>query len=252
MADILALPGTDPVATVTLRELATHTSGLPRLAGTAPNALRLAAFATLGLDPYRGITARRLLAVASRQRPGRRGRVGYSNLGAALLGQLLAARCGEHFAALLTARILVPCGMTGAAVAARGAAAPHGWSAAGLPRAPWIMDGYAPAGGVVATIGDLASLAVGLLRGTAPGSAGLDPLDGTADPTVAHRRRGLFWITDTDPGTGARMVWHNGATGGYSSFFALFPDAGRAVVVLADTARPARQQRIALELARRL
>jgi CubicO group peptidase (beta-lactamase class C family) len=250
VGDLDPVLGAGPLASVALRELATHTSGLPRLAATAPGVLRLAAFGTLGLDPYRGISPRRLLAAASRQRLRNRGRVGYSNLGAAVLGQLLAARCAEDFGSLLATRILGPCGMADAAVATRRHAAPPGRSAAGLHRSPWVMDGYAPAGGVVATIADLGRLAAGLLRGGVPGAAACDPLDGSADPAIPARRRGLFWIVDAEPGTGAPMVWHNGVTGGYSAFFALFPDARRAVVVLADTARPARQRRIALELAR--
>jgi CubicO group peptidase (beta-lactamase class C family) len=238
VGDLAAPLAGSPLAAVTLRELATHTSGLPRLAGTAPNALRLAAFGVLGLDPYRGISARRLLEVAGRQRLRQRGRVAYSNLGAAVLGQVLATRHGGDFASLLAARVLTPCAMAGAAVAVRHRAAPPGRSAAGLPRAPRIMDGYAPAGGLVATIWDMARLAVGLLRGTAPGWEAVNPLDGAVDPAVPGRRRGMFWIVETPPAAAERMIWHNGATGGYSAFFALWPDAHRGVVVLADTSRP--------------
>ena len=45
------------------------------------------------------------------------------------------------------------------------------------------------------------------------------------------------------------MVWHNGQTGGYSAFFALYSQARRVVAVLADTAKVHAQQRIALSLA---
>ncbi len=52
-----------------------------------------------------------------------------------------------------------------------------------------------------------------------------------------HRQIGMFWMVDTVPGTGRQMVWHNGATGGYSAFVALFPQRG-AVVVMATTGAP--------------
>jgi len=45
------------------------------------------------------------------------------------------------------------------------------------------------------------------------------------------------------------MTWHNGATGGYSAFLALFPETRRAITVLGSVSRPADQQRIALGLA---
>ena len=53
-----------------------------------------------------------------------------------------------------------------------------------------------------------------------------------------HRQIGMFWMVDTVPGTGRQMVWHNGATGGYSAFVALFPQTRRAVVVMATTGAP--------------
>ena len=65
-----------------------------------------------------------------------------------------------------------------------------------------------------------------------------------------HRQIGMFWMVDTVPGTGRQMTWHNGATGGYSAFVALFPQTRRAVVVMANTARPKETERIATALAR--
>jgi D-alanyl-D-alanine-carboxypeptidase/D-alanyl-D-alanine-endopeptidase len=67
--------------------------------------------------------------------------------------------------------------------------------------------------------------------------------------TAAHgasRQWGMFWCID--PAPEGKLVWHNGATGGYSAFLALRPGARRAVVVLADKARPVRLQDIALRL----
>jgi CubicO group peptidase (beta-lactamase class C family) len=237
-------------ATVTVRELCTHTSGLPRLPAGPRTTARALLFALAGLDPYRGITSSRVLALAGRQRLRHRGRAAYSNLGAALLGQLLAGRAGCSFPDLLRARILAPLGMSAAAVATSRRKAAPGWSATGLPRAPWLPDGYAPAGGVIATIGDLARLATAILNRTAPGYGSVAPVP-DVETTRPGRRSGMFWIIDALP-SGRTMVWHNGATGGYSAFLAIFPDTRQAVAVLASVARPGDQQRIALGLARSL
>ncbi len=235
-------------ATVTVQELCTHTSGLPRLPRNLGMAVRVALFAFLGVDPYRGITASQVIAVAGRQDLRHPGRVAYSNLGAALLGQLLAERAGADFGALLQARIFMPLGMRGAGVATRQRHAAPGWSSGGLPRQPWVLDGYAPAGGVIATIDDLATLAVALLSHTAPGWLSMTAVPGVVTSRPG-RRSGMFWIIDPLPG-GRTMTWHNGATGGYSAFFALFPETRQAVIVLANISRPSDQQRIALGLAR--
>jgi CubicO group peptidase (beta-lactamase class C family) len=234
-------------ARVTVQELCTHTSGLPRLPASPSAVVRAVRYAVLGLDPYRGVTASQVIAAAGKQNLRRRGQAAYSNLGAALLGQLLAERDGVEFGALLRQRIFAPVGMHRAAVATMQQKAPPGWSGGGLPRQPWVMDGYAPAGGVIATIDDLARLAVALLSQTAPGCLAMAAIPGvmTSHP---NRRSGMFWVVDSRP-DGGRMTWHNGATGGYSSFFALFPDTRRAVVALANTSRVADQQRIALGLA---
>jgi CubicO group peptidase (beta-lactamase class C family) len=236
------------VATVTVRELCTHTSGLPRLPTDVRMAARVWLFGLFGLDPYRGTSAGRVVAVAARQHLRRRGSVVYSNLGAALLGQLIAEVAGREFESLLSERVLSPLAMSTAAVATRREKASHGWSATGLPRQAWVLDGYAPAGGVIATIEDMAKLATALLDRSAPGSSSMEPLDGTTTAT-ATRRPAMYWIVDPTP-DGDVMVWHNGATGGYSAFLALFPGARRAVAALANTSRSSELERIALALAR--
>ena len=233
------------LATTTMRQLCTHSSGLPRLPRDFRTALRVAMFALAGANPYWGRTADQVVGLAGRQALTGRGSYRYSNLGAALTGQLLAQRTGKDFPALLGERLLKPLGMNSTTVATVQTRAPHGWSASGIPRASWILDGYAPAGGVISTIGDMATFAEGLLRGSAPGADSIRPLPNTA-AHGASQQRGMFWCIGSAPE--GELVWHNGATGGYSAFLALRPSAHRAVVVLADKAQPARLQDIALRL----
>lgn len=229
---------------VTLAQLSTHTSGLPRLADGTATLWRALRFASLGLDPYRGLGPDRVFHDAMRQRLGQPGRRLYSNLGGALCGQLItrAARSGD-FARLLDERVLAPIGLTGTFVSTAAQTAPAGHSSGGMRRQPWIMDGYAPAGGVASTVADLSRLSVGLLTASAPGSESLKPL-AEAD-TGQDRRSGMFWIIDESPEPGRRRIWHNGQTGGYSAFLALFPDHGQGLVVLTDVSDTARTQRLA-------
>ena len=238
-------PGTEFWA-VLVRELSTHTSGLPRLPRGVLIRAHEVAMGLLARDPYRASTPEQMMRLAARQSLHTHGAYCYSNLGAAVLGELLAITAGKEFAPLLHDRILAPLGMEATAVGNRNTSAPGGYSARGRREQPWLMGAYAPAGAVVSTIADMSRLAVALLAGTAPGRDSLDPL--IADTGAWHRRSGMFWVIDSVPSTGRSMIWHNGQTGGYSAFFALFPEASRAVVVLANVALASEPERIGLGL----
>jgi CubicO group peptidase (beta-lactamase class C family) len=234
---------------ITVKELCTHTSGLPRLPRSHLTFVRGMQFLVLGSDPYRGITSSEVLRLASRQWLRHRGQWRYSNLGAAVLGQLLTKVADTDYASLLRERIFLPIGMNSSSVANPDETAPHGWSSAGLRRAPWIMNGYAPAGGVISTVNDMSLLVTALLDGSAPGRDSLIPIAGV-ESDGPNRATAMFWIIDSLPGTERTMAWHGGETGGHSAFLALFLQASRSVVVLANVARGNDQRRIALSLMR--
>jgi CubicO group peptidase (beta-lactamase class C family) len=238
-----------PFGSVTARELCTHTSGLPRIAGGPRMTVRAVSSLLLGSDPYHGRDGAEVVQEAARQPSRHRGQYHYSNLGAAVLGQLLAAVGGADYRAHLRARILLPTGMNVSVVGAPNHTAPRGWSSRGRRQQPWIMDGYAPAGAVVSTVADMSRLAVSLLDGSAPGCRSLVAVAGVETETP-HRASGMLWIIDSVPNADHTVIWHNGQTGGYSAFFALFPEVSRAVVVLANVARAAEPERIALALVR--
>lgn len=95
------------VGAITLEQLATHTSGIPRLA-MDPGPLIRGLFTA---DPYAGSTPEEIfqsVAFLGDDRLGAQGEFAYSNLGYGLLAQLLAEAAGQDFAALLTERVLVP------------------------------------------------------------------------------------------------------------------------------------------------
>ena len=244
------LPGTDgaEAGSIAVTELCTHTSGLPRTVRRPLAALRGLRHRVLQSNPYHGMTTSLVIEQAVGQRLTDRGQRRYSNLGAALLGQMLAHCGGAEYAVLLRERILRPLGMDASDVARRRDTAPWGTSPSGLPRQPWAMEGFAPAGGVYSTIEDMAQLACALLDGSAPGLLSTVPFEGI--PTDrANRHSGMFWIIDGDPGTDQVMIWHNGGTGGYSSFMGIVPHRQRAVVFLQSVAgRGAELARVVADL----
>ncbi|MGH3173846.1 MAG: serine hydrolase domain-containing protein, partial [Streptosporangiaceae bacterium] len=150
------LPGRVTVGP-TLADLATHTSGLPRL----PRGLLPSALLHPG-DPYArypagGLVrdARRALRAAppagSAQRP-----YVYSNFGFGLLGYLLGQAAGTPYETLVTTRICAPLGLPGTAFTPP---APP-WTAQGhrrgRPVRDWRLSAMAGAGGLYSTAADLA------------------------------------------------------------------------------------------------
>ena len=226
------VPGTPLAgARATLRDLAQHRSGLPRLeGGVGPLAKQMLANVT-GSDPYDGSAADVLRIAGSAGAPGGAS-PSYSNLGASALGDALAVQQGTDFPTLLRDRIVRPLGLRGTTVVTDPAQLPAGRAIgvdgnSGRGRDPWIAPGWAPAGtGVWSTADDLGTLAARLLDGTAPGASALDP---TGDYRNGDRI-GLFWITSQE--RGRQVTWHNGATGGFRSYVGLDRAANRALVVL--------------------
>lgn len=223
------------IAEVTLAELATHTSGLPRLSPASMGASIVATF--LRKDPYAGRDAQQVIADALGSTLRERGTYSYSNLGAALEGQLLARSAGTDYATLLTERILDPLGLTATyAPIIPGnlrESASRGHGSNGLPQAAWTLDGSAPAGGIRSTAADLAAYVGGMLDGSAPGAAAASEVlvEGSATS-----RNAMNWFHQ-DFGDGTWHVFHNGMTGGYASFAGFTPATGKGIAILTDTAR---------------
>lgn len=232
LGDLLDL-GDSPSGEVTLEQLATHRSGLPRLSpNPARIASRLLAVMTAG-DPY-GSTVDELVSDARAAAPGDPA-FAYSNFGFALLGQALAAAAGTTWPELVRERLHEPLAMSGTSAAdtpeGLPADAPTGYTDGGRPSAAWTLGADAPAGNVRSTLDDMVVYLSAQLDGSAPGSGATEPRVGTGGND--GERIGLAWFTTADG-----VTWHNGATGGFSSFAAFDRERGRGVVVLSSTANP--------------
>jgi D-alanyl-D-alanine-carboxypeptidase/D-alanyl-D-alanine-endopeptidase len=185
---------------ITLRNLADHTSGLPRLPPGTGLRDPYAAFDRAALYRLLG----RLDKVAVRP-PGQQEE--YSNLGYAVLGAALVATAGVPYEELLAEHVLRPLDVAEVSVrpdADRRLLAPGLF---GRGRRPWTMTGaILPAGGLWATPRAVADLLVRL---------------------VIERRLG-----DPAPSwqTAGPLLWHNGATRDASVFAGAMAD-GRWVVV---------------------
>ena len=252
LGELLPL-GNCAAAGASLGSLSRHASGLPRLPpaipGSASPLRRTVSLFLHGANPY-GESLVELLEQARTVRlkgprfqgprfQGRRPR--YSNFGFELLGHAIAAGAGMSYRELVAARLCGPLALssmyTPATPGELGPAALTGHSRRGRPRQPWTGEALAPAGGIRASIQDLARLARALLDGSAPGRSALDPVANFAGPAA---RIGAAWLTLD--ARGRRITWHNGGTGGFSSWIGLDREANTAVVLLSATAAPVDRQ----------
>lgn len=226
-----------PAGDVTLRELATHTAGLPRDgAHFKPGVCWVLGTGCFGTDAAALASDLRGAALAGR------GAASYSNLGIAALGTALERATGLGYADLIQ-RITGPLGMTETRPQSpsTGPLAPRGHAAWGLRPANEVMDAYAPSGGLVSTASDLGRYLGGLLDGTAPGQQAalaslVDYPDAPAVGDLTGTRVGLCWFSgDMD---GRRVAFHTGETPGYRSVLIVDAERGRAVGVLSNVDGP--------------
>ena len=217
---------------ITLEEIATQHSGLPRM----PNNF---APADPG-NPYADYDVTRLRAfLAQYQLPRDPGAsYEYSNLGFGLLGQALIAPAHTDYATLVQRKILEPLRMTGSGVVLSDAMRAHlasGHNDLGKPQDNWDLNALAGAGAIRSTAHDM------LLYLRA--NMGVDKTALFPAMQLAHAPRadvspgmriGLAWMTLTTPKVA--VVWHDGETGGYAASIAFTTDGQRGVVVLTNAA----------------
>ncbi|GAA3464728.1 serine hydrolase domain-containing protein [Saccharothrix longispora] len=207
---------------VTLEGLATHTSGLPRL----PPGLLRAAVPAWRTNPYRDFGPEEMAAALRRTRVRRDHRVRYSNFGGAVLGLALAAAAGRPYEDLLAERVCRPLDLRDTGLATAPQATGH---LRGRPRPPWEMPGMTAAGALRSSARDLLAYLTALLdRRTA---AAVD----VATPRVALSGTDhlcLVWNLRRRPGHD--LVFHSGATRGFTAFAGFSPQRRTALATLTN------------------
>ena len=216
---------------ITLLDLATHRSSLPRMPGNLPQDPS---------NPYPPYTMEDLYAFLAQHELRRDigSEFEYSNMAVALLGEALARRAGGTWDDVVRERVLEPLGMrmTNTLVAGE--------------MAEWNTQGHDEDGGVapyrgwpgLPGMGALRSNAEDLLRflaaNTGPPASRLERVMRDAQQARASTGEngeiGLNWLIRK---VGDRtIIMHGGATVGYETQIAFDPDRGVGVVLLTNTA----------------
>lgn len=218
---------------ITLQDLATHTSALPRL----PSNL----IPKDAANPYADYTVAQLYDFLARYELPRDigAEYEYSNLGAGLLGHALALRAGMDYETLVRTRILGPLAMKSTAITLSDSmkkrlAPGHDAQRERVPN--WDLPTLAGAGALRSTANDLLNFIAASLRET-PSSltpAFASMLAARRPTPMPGQEIALGWHVAKGEG-GREIVWHNGGTGGYRSFIGFDPKHRTGVVVLSNT-----------------
>ncbi|MGH8491276.1 MAG: serine hydrolase [Gammaproteobacteria bacterium] len=216
------------VGAITLKQLATHTSGLPRM----PDNINQGADAA---DPAAHYDRTKLDAyLASAKLPGEAPfEVSYSNLGVGLLGDLLSRVYGKPWEVLVAEKITGPLGLKDTVVnlsddQRKRFAPPY----AGAQKVkPWALAALAGAGALRSSAADMMIFGDALL---APEKTPLmEAFALMLQPQTAEGNGLAISIGKLD---GKRVFEHNGGTGGYRSSLQALPDSRSVRVVLVNNA----------------
>ena len=221
---------------ITLIDLSTQTSGLPRL----PDNLKPADMR----NPYVDYTVAQLYEFLSRHElrrdPGEL--FEYSNLGVGLLGHVLALRAGKSYEALVKDRILDPLDMDHTAVRFTPWMTQHlakGHDQKGNVVSNWDVGVLGAAGALRSTMNDMLKFARANLQTRGRLQQIMQrthvrraPAAGPAGTSI-----GMNWIIS--PREGQEVVWHNGGTGGYRTWLGFDKNKGLAAVVLTNSSHGA-------------
>jgi CubicO group peptidase (beta-lactamase class C family) len=216
---------------ITLVDLATHTSGLPRMPSNfAPKDVS---------NPYADYTVANLFQFLSSYELTRDigSKFEYSNMGVGLLGQALARRAGMDYEALVRARVTGPLKMENTRIALSPEMKSRlavGHNEARQPTANWDLPTFAGAGALRSDARDMLTLI----------AANLGYVESPLAPAMAAmtkvRRSGggpetdiaLAWVVTKKEGR--EIFWHNGGTGGYRCFMGYDPKSRVGVVALSN------------------
>jgi D-alanyl-D-alanine-carboxypeptidase/D-alanyl-D-alanine-endopeptidase len=230
---------------ITLTNLATHTSALPRM----PENFR----PKDPSRPYADYTVDALYSFLSSYELRRDIGVKYvySNLGFGLLGIGLAQRGGMTYEQLVVSRICDPLGMSSTRITLSESlrqrfAAGHTSDLVTVPE--WEISSLAGAGALRSSANDLLRFLAAMMGYTG------NPLAAAQKKTLSIRRptgapfmeTGLGWDIDTRSGT--EIISKGGATAGYNTFIGYSPKTGIGVVALANTSSGEGTADIALHL----
>ena len=236
---------------ITLRQLLTHTSGLPE------NIKDENALNSLFYDESSASLSERrkaYIARALQDAPiGRAGKFSYSNTGFLIAAFMAETASNQTYEALMREEVFTPLGMTSAGFGRppTGQPAGHRDGRTAVPR-DVNPDFFAPAGNIYLSLDDWARFCIDQLRGASGQGALLKP-DTYAvmqsPPARAPVSMGWF-VRDSMAGLPGPVYYHEGSDGAWFAVVALFPASGSGVLAVTNGGKDMGGRELALAAAR--
>jgi serine-type D-Ala-D-Ala carboxypeptidase/endopeptidase len=232
LRDRVTLP---PVAAnTTLRHLATHTSGFPRVPQSLLDKMKNEE------NPYSDLRTEDLynyLKTCEGKKP--EGNFDYSNLGVGLLGHILALKTGSTYEEAVRRELLRPLGMKHSFVTIDSDDAANiiqGYNEEGNPAPIWTDTVLTGAGSFLSNASDMLLF----IRANVDKN---HPLYQTLAKTHAPQfdgKTGLGWMFPDGFQEflgGESLLWHNGMVGGYASYIGIDTVSGAGIIMLSNRSK---------------
>lgn len=223
---------------VTLYQLATHTSGFPRVPKVLMDIIEKSAGKGNELDnPYSYIELEDVINYLSttegKQKPGK---FKYSNYGMGLLGHILEIVTDKSLETLAQEKLLIPLSMPDTSITLNAKvkeSLAQGYSANSHKAKLWTFNALGGAGAFNSTASDLMQFVIASIDGETPISKTLMTMQRpTNEKSIGWMQPGFiekFFGNKT-------TVWHNGMVGGYGSYVAIDRETESGVVILSNKA----------------
>ena len=194
---------------ITLEELATHSSSLPRMPS---NFLKRAMFSPG--NPYKDYTVEDMYDFLKEFEPKAKTerKSDYSNLGMGLLGHILAMVEEVTYEAMVQKRIFQPLGMDASVIEITEGQMIQGHDGSGSPTSQWDLPTLAGAGAIRSNTIDMMKYLEANITEQHPYVLTHAPKKELSD----FQKIGLAWISQNNDGQA--FHWHNGGTGGFRTF----------------------------------
>lgn len=223
---------------VTLRQLATHTSGLPKVPKSLlGKVIKITGKKNLLKNPYSHLELADVFDYLKTTQGMRKpGRFNYSNFGMGLLGHVMEIVAKKNLESLAAEKLLVPIDMHNTAIGLTPEMEQHlaqGHTAKSEPNPIWTFGALAGAGAFNSNISDMMKFIQANIDGNSPLTHSLKKM---------HEKQfdghtGIGWIQPTflDRFVGNQLlVWHNGMVGGYVSYLSVDTATKTGLIILSN------------------
>jgi D-alanyl-D-alanine-carboxypeptidase/D-alanyl-D-alanine-endopeptidase len=230
---------------ISLLNLATHTSGLPRVTALSlGNSFTFIDAIFNSFNPYRNYDEKKLLIDMRNPHfasiPGDSYK--YSNLGLGLLGYALTRAAKKNYDIMLRENIFEPLMMKNTSIRSQDIIKDHlaiGHNSIGIRMPRWtFQDGMQAAGCINSCANDLLNfLEINLVDNNSHIREMLVLCQKTYFKVDDNLEIGLGWHKSSRKDRDYSMIYHNGRTGGFSSFLGFNRESKTGVIVLSNCSR---------------